>query len=206
MKILGIGNAIVDVICKVKDNYLSDNNLTKGSMKLVYEIEFKKLLSTLEIEETVSGGSVANSIVGLSQLGNEVGFIGKVSDDEMGKKYEEGLIKETLFFSCDNPTIEFATEPPAIVCSIFKLDKIFLNSISSTNFIVLFVRLFFDKKISSTLQITSTIAFPIPKIFILSFLKYKWTFAFRITSSTNFTSQTITFSCFTKLSSIINYL
>ena len=94
MKILGIGNAIVDVICKVKDNYLSDNNLTKGSMKLVDEIEFKKLLSTLEIEETVSGGSVANSIVGLSQLGNEVGFIGKVNDDNLGQKYEDGLKKE----------------------------------------------------------------------------------------------------------------
>jgi len=94
MKILGIGNAIVDVICKVKNNYLSDNNLTKGSMKLVDEIEFKKLLSTLEIEETVSGGSVANSIVGLSQLGNEVGFIGKVNDDNLGQKYEDGLKKE----------------------------------------------------------------------------------------------------------------
>ena len=98
MKILGIGNAIVDVICKVKDNYLSDNNLTKGSMKLVDEIEFKKLLSTLEIEETVSGGSVANSIVGLSQLGNEVGFIGKVNDDNLGQKYEDGLKKEGVNF------------------------------------------------------------------------------------------------------------
>ena len=96
MKILGIGNAIVDVICKVEDSYLSINGLTKSTMKLVDEIEFKKLLSTLKIEDTVSGGSVANSIVGLSQLGNKVGFIGKVSDDEMGKKYEEGLIKENV--------------------------------------------------------------------------------------------------------------
>ena len=96
MKILGIGNAIVDVICKVEDDYLSNNGLTKSTMKLVDEIEFKKLLSTLKIEDTVSGGSVANSIVGLSQLGNKVGFIGKVSDDEMGKKYEEGLIKENV--------------------------------------------------------------------------------------------------------------
>ena len=96
MKILGIGNAIVDVICKVDDQYLIDNQLTKGTMKLVNENEFKKLLSTLNIEETVSGGSVANSIVGLSQLGNDVGFIGKVNADDLGQKYEEGLTKEKV--------------------------------------------------------------------------------------------------------------
>jgi sugar/nucleoside kinase (ribokinase family) len=96
MKILGIGNAIVDVICKVEDNYLSENNLIKSTMKLVDKIEFKKLLSTLKIEETVSGGSVANSIVGLSQLGNKVGFIGKVNEDELGQKYEDGLKKENV--------------------------------------------------------------------------------------------------------------
>ena len=96
MKVLGIGNAIVDVICKVDDNFISQNNLTKSTMKLVDETEFKKLLSTLKIEETVSGGSVANSIVGLSQLGNKVGFIGKISDDDLGNKYEEGLKKENV--------------------------------------------------------------------------------------------------------------
>ncbi len=96
MKILGIGNAIVDVICKVNNKYLSDNGLTKSTMKLVDEIEFKKLLSTLKIEETISGGSVANSIVGLSQLGNKVGFIGKISDDDLGQKYEDGLKKENV--------------------------------------------------------------------------------------------------------------
>jgi len=96
MKILGIGNAIVDVICKVEDNYLSNNELTKSTMKLVDEIEFQKLLSTLKIENTVSGGSVANSIVGLSQLGNEVGFIGKINEDSLGQKYEDGLKKENV--------------------------------------------------------------------------------------------------------------
>ena len=96
MKILGIGNAIVDVICKVEDSFLKENQLTKSTMKLVDETEFKKLLSSLKIEETVSGGSVANSIVGLSQLGNKVGFIGKVNDDELGEKYEEGLKKENV--------------------------------------------------------------------------------------------------------------
>ena len=98
MKILGIGNAIVDVICKVEDKFITENNLTKSTMKLVDEDEFKKLLSTLKIEETVSGGSVANSIVGLSQLGNKVGFIGKISDDDLGIKYEEGLKKENVQF------------------------------------------------------------------------------------------------------------
>ena len=97
MKILGIGNAIVDVICKVDDNFISQNGLTKSTMKLIFdENEFKKLLTNLKIEKTVSGGSVANSIVGISQLGNKVGFIGKVSDDDLGSKYEEGLKKENV--------------------------------------------------------------------------------------------------------------
>jgi len=96
MKVLGIGNAIVDVICKVEDSFLSQNNLTKSTMKLVDEVEFKKLLSNLKIEETMAGGSVANSIVGLSQFGNKVGFIGKVNEDDLGKKYEESLKKEKV--------------------------------------------------------------------------------------------------------------
>ena len=100
MKILGIGNAIVDVICKIDDNFLNENKLTKSTMKLVDESEFKKLLGNLKIEKTISGGSVANSIVGLSQLGNNVGFIGKVNDDDLGKKYLEGLKKENVEFHC----------------------------------------------------------------------------------------------------------
>ncbi len=98
MKVLGIGNAIVDVICKVEDKFILQNNLTKSTMKLVDETEFKKLLSSLKIEETVSGGSVANSIVGLSQLGNDVGFIGKISDDNLGDQYEKGLKREKVSF------------------------------------------------------------------------------------------------------------
>ena len=98
MRILGIGNAIVDVICKVEDDFLSKNSLTKSTMKLVDEEEFKKLLSSLKIEETISGGSVANSIVGLAQLGNKVGFIGKVNEDDLGKKYEEGLKRENVAY------------------------------------------------------------------------------------------------------------
>jgi sugar/nucleoside kinase (ribokinase family) len=111
MKITGIGNAIVDVICKVDDEFLVKNNLAKSNMKLIDEAEFKKLLGNLKIEETVSGGSVANSIVGLSQLGNKVGFIGKVSDDDLGKKYEEGLKKEKVeyFYNKKKETLPTGT-------------------------------------------------------------------------------------------------
>ena len=97
MKVLGIGNAIVDVICKVDENFVVENNLTKGAMKLFFDnIEFKNLLKNLKIEKSISGGSVANSIVGLSQLKNEVGFIGKISDDDFGLQYEKGLKKENV--------------------------------------------------------------------------------------------------------------
>ena len=96
MKIIGIGNAIVDVLCKVPEQFLIDNSLTKGTMKLINEAEFKKLLSSLKIEETISGGSVANSIVGLAQLGNKVGFVGKINNDDLGLKYEYGLKKENV--------------------------------------------------------------------------------------------------------------
>ena len=110
MKILGIGNAIVDVICKVENDFLTKNNLTKSTMKLIFEEnEFKNLLSNLKIEKTVSGGSVANSIVGLSQLGNKVGFIGKVSDDELGTKYEEGLKKENVQYFYNKKKEELPT-------------------------------------------------------------------------------------------------
>ncbi len=110
MKILGIGNAIVDVICKVDNDFISKNELTKSTMKLIFdESEFKSLLKNLKIEKTVSGGSVANSIVGLSQLGNKVGFIGKVSDDELGGKYEEGLKKENVEYFYNKKKEELPT-------------------------------------------------------------------------------------------------
>lgn len=101
MKILGIGNAIVDVLCKVSEDFLIKNSLSKGTMKLIDETEFKKLLSSLKIQETISGGSVANSIVGLAQLGNSVGFVGKISNDSLGQKYEDGLKKENVKFLYD---------------------------------------------------------------------------------------------------------
>jgi sugar/nucleoside kinase (ribokinase family) len=111
MKILGIGNAIVDVICKIEDNFLSENTLTKGTMKLVDEIEFKKIISGLKIEQTIAGGSVANSIVGLSQLGNVVSFIGKINKDELGEKYEQSLTKEKVkyFYNKKEETVPTGT-------------------------------------------------------------------------------------------------
>ena len=112
MKVLGIGNAIVDVICKVDENFITENNLTKGTMKLFFdEKEFRNLLGTLKIEKSISGGSVANSIVGLSQLQNEVGFIGKISDDIFGAKYEEGLKKENVkyFYKKQNESLPTGT-------------------------------------------------------------------------------------------------
>ncbi len=115
MKVLGIGNAIVDVLCKVDDNFLLDNALTKSTMKLINEEEFNNLLKKINIEKTVSGGSVANSIVGLAHLGNNVGFVGKVNKDEFGKKYEEGLNKEKV-----NYLYKVKNEPiPTGSCLIF---------------------------------------------------------------------------------------
>jgi len=109
MNILGIGNAIVDVICKVDDEFLAKNNLAKSNMKLIDELEFKQLLGNLKIEETISGGSVANSIVGLSQLGNKAGFIGKVNDDDLGQKYEQGLKKEKVEYFYNKKTEDLPT-------------------------------------------------------------------------------------------------
>tara|TARA_B100001093_G_C26831955_1_gene1016560 strand:+ start:66 stop:992 length:927 start_codon:yes stop_codon:yes gene_type:complete len=109
MKILGIGNAIIDVLCKVSDDFLNNHSLTKGTMKLIDEVEFKTLISSLKIEETISGGSVANSIVGLSQLGNKAGFIGKVSNDELGQKYEDGLKKENVKYLYNKKNEEVPT-------------------------------------------------------------------------------------------------
>jgi len=109
MKVLGIGNAIVDVLCKVSDEFLTQNSLTKSTMKLIDEEEFKKLLTSLTIEETISGGSVANSIVGLSQLGNQVGFIGKISNDELGQKYEDGLKNEKVKYLYEKKEEEMST-------------------------------------------------------------------------------------------------
>ena len=104
MKILGIGNAIVDVICKIDEDFLIKNGLIKSTMKLVDEKEFKHLLSNLKIERTIAGGSIANSIVGLAQLGTEVSFIGKVSEDKLGNEYEKSLTDEKVKYCYNKKT------------------------------------------------------------------------------------------------------
>ena len=101
MKVLGIGNAIIDVICKVSDDFLIKNKLTKSTMKLINEAEFQKLSLNLKIEKTIAGGSVANSMVGLAQLKNDVSFIGKVNDDKFGLDYEKSLISENVRYFYD---------------------------------------------------------------------------------------------------------
>ena len=268
MKIIGIGNAIVDVICRIDEDFLIKNKLTKSTMKLVDENEFKQLLSNLNVEKTIAGGSVANSIVGLAQLKNLVSFIGKVNEDKLGNEYEKSLTDEKVKY-CYNKKIEkiptgtclilVTPDSERTMCTFLgiagkitpedidenfikqselvflegylwdegepkaafdkaltlarksamslsdkfcvdrhkksfynlvknKLDNNFLNSSSSTSFIVLLVNPLLDKKLSSILQITSTIAFPIPIIFIifLSFLYYNWLFPTGITRFTNF--------------------
>jgi sugar/nucleoside kinase (ribokinase family) len=181
MKILGMGNAIVDVICKVEDSYLSNNGLTKSTMKLVDEIEFKKLLSTLKIEDTVSGGSVANSIVGLSQLGNKVGFIGKVSDDDLGQKYEDGLRKENVdyFYSKKKEKLPTGTclilitpDSERTMCTFLgtagkiNMDDVDINSIKNSEMIFLEGYLWdegepksaFDKAINSSNKVAMSLS------------------------------------------------
>ena len=95
MKILGIGNAI-QMSLQSSENFLTKHSLSKGTMKLINENEFQSLLSTLTIENTISGGSLL--ILQLAQLGNDVGFLGKVNDDNFGKQYEKGLISENVKF------------------------------------------------------------------------------------------------------------
>ena len=97
-KILGIGNAIVDVFVKVDDNFLLKNNLTKGSMKLLEKEEFENLKSAIKIEKIEAGGSVANTMAGIAYLKGEVSFIGKINSDEFGKIYKESLQKIKVNF------------------------------------------------------------------------------------------------------------
>jgi len=98
MKIIGIGNAIVDVLGKVDDNFLKKNQLIKGSMKLINQNELNKILSTIKIEKKIAGGSVANSMVGLSHLQNDTFFIGKISNDDLGESYEQDLKNQKVTF------------------------------------------------------------------------------------------------------------
>jgi fructokinase len=98
-KILGIGNAIVDVFVKVDDNFLLKNNLTKGSMKLIEKDEFDSLKSAIKIEKIEAGGSVANTMAGIAYLEGFPSFIGKINSDEFGKIYKKSLEKIKVNFS-----------------------------------------------------------------------------------------------------------
>jgi fructokinase len=97
-KILGIGNAIVDVFIKVDDNFLLKNNLIKGSMKLIEKEEFESLKSIIKIEKIEAGGSVANTMAGITYLGGHSSFIGKVNSDEFGNIYKKSLQKINVNF------------------------------------------------------------------------------------------------------------
>ena len=97
-KILGIGNAIVDVFVKVDDDFLLKNNLTKGSMKLLEKQEFESLKSTIKIEKIEAGGSVANTMAGIAYLKGDASFIGKIKSDEFGKIYKKSLEKINVSF------------------------------------------------------------------------------------------------------------
>ena len=97
-KILGIGNAIVDVFVKVNDDFLLKNNLTKGSMKLLEKQEFESLKSTIKIEKIEAGGSVANTMAGIAYLKGDASFIGKIKSDEFGKIYKKSLEKINVSF------------------------------------------------------------------------------------------------------------
>jgi len=114
-KALGIGNAIVDAVCKVNENFLKSHNLQKGTMKLINEDELKKLQNEVKPSEFIAGGSVANSIVGLSSFGNQVYFIGKLNNDLFGKKYFENLRKENVGFNFNNETYKDSTG----ICFVF---------------------------------------------------------------------------------------
>ena len=108
-KILGIGNAIVDVFVKVDDNFLSKNKLVKGSMKLIQKNEFEDLKSTIKIEKIEAGGSVANTMAGIAYLNGNPSFIGKVSSDEFGEIYKKSLEKVNVNFSYIEKKESFST-------------------------------------------------------------------------------------------------
>ena len=108
-KILGIGNAIVDVFVKIDDNFLSKNKLVKGSMKLIQRNEFEDLKSTIKIEKIEAGGSVANTMAGIAYLNGNPSFIGKVSSDEFGEIYKKSLEKINVNFSYIEKKESFST-------------------------------------------------------------------------------------------------
>ena len=96
--IVGIGNAIVDLIAEVDDSYLEKNSINKGSMSLVDYDVANRIGNEVDIVKTISGGSVANSIVCIAQQNLKTVFIGKVNQDELGEKFAKGLAEENVEF------------------------------------------------------------------------------------------------------------
>ena len=108
-KILGIGNAIVDVLTKVDDDFLKKNNLIKGTMKLIDKVEFENLKKNIKIEKVVAGGSVANSMAGISYLKGNSSFIGKINSDKFGDLYKKSLQDINVNFSYTEKNESLAT-------------------------------------------------------------------------------------------------
>ena len=108
-KILGIGNAIVDVFVKVDDNFLSKNKLIKGSMKLIEKNEFETLKETIKIKKIEAGGSVANTMAGISYLGGNSSFIGKINTYKFGKIYKKSLEKIKVNFTYSEKSEDLST-------------------------------------------------------------------------------------------------
>ena len=107
-KVLGIGNAIVDVLAKVDDEFLIKKNLIKGSMKLIDKSEFENLKKNIKIEKIVAGGSVANTMSGIAYLKGNPSFIGKINSDSFGEIYKKIMsVFWTPSQNKDHKVIEF---------------------------------------------------------------------------------------------------
>ncbi len=96
--LIGLGNAIVDIIVNVDDEFLDKNNLEKGSMNLIDLNQSDKLLKDCKIIKQVAGGSTANTVYALATLGNKVEFIGRVKNDNFGKNFSESIKKSGAIF------------------------------------------------------------------------------------------------------------
>lgn len=100
-KIIAIGNAITDLVCKTDDQFLADHSLIKGSMSLIDEATSQKLAELAQIKVT-SGGSAANTATAFTGLGGNAAFIGKVALDDFGRKFIEEINKASVEFCCKN--------------------------------------------------------------------------------------------------------
>ena len=112
--LIGLGNAIVDIIVNVEDDFLEINNLDKGSMNLINSDESQRLLENCKVIKQISGGSSANTVVSLAELGNHVQFIGRVKNDQFGNFFSDDIKKSKTIFNTP-PTIEGASTAHSII-------------------------------------------------------------------------------------------